>query len=94
MIKTNYHTHTTYCDGVNTAEEMIQSAIEKRFSILGFSSHSIYPFAKRKRIQKKSVRLQKNTAVKLPFSADLRQTTFPDFQFRLKNSTKNSDRTI
>ena len=45
MIKTNYHTHTTYCDGVNTAEEMIQSAIEKRFSILGFSSHSIYPFA-------------------------------------------------
>ena len=37
MIKTNYHTHTTYCDGVNTAEEMIQTAIEKHFSILGFS---------------------------------------------------------
>ena len=27
-------------------------------------------------------------------AADLKQTTFQDFQFRLKNSTKSSDRTI
>lgn len=40
MIKTNYHTHTKYCDGRNTAEETVISAIEKGFSILGFSGHS------------------------------------------------------
>ena len=25
----NYHTHTTFCDGKNTAEEVVLSAIEK-----------------------------------------------------------------
>lgn len=44
MLLTNYHTHTTYCDGKNTPEEMIKSAIEKKFNILGFSSHSMFPF--------------------------------------------------
>lgn len=43
--KTNYHTHTTFCDGKNTAEEMVKAAIEKNFDALGFSSHSMYPFA-------------------------------------------------
>ncbi len=40
MIKSNCHTHSTYCDGKNTLEEMIQSAIEKRFDSIGFSGHS------------------------------------------------------
>lgn len=40
MPLSNYHTHTTYCDGRNTAEEMIISAIERGFSEIGFSSHS------------------------------------------------------
>lgn len=43
--KTNYHTHTTFCDGVNTPEEMVRSAIEKKFDVLGFSGHSMNPFA-------------------------------------------------
>lgn len=41
----NLHTHSIFCDGKNTLEELIQSAIKKGFSVLGFSSHSIYPFA-------------------------------------------------
>ncbi|MBR1912830.1 MAG: histidinol-phosphatase [Treponema sp.] len=45
LVKTNFHTHCTFCDGKNTAEEMVQSAIERNFDILGFSSHSMYPFA-------------------------------------------------
>ena len=40
MIKSNFHTHTTFCDGKNTAEEMVVAAIEKGFTELGFSSHS------------------------------------------------------
>lgn len=35
----NFHTHTTFCDGKNTAEEMVVSAIEKGFDALGFSGH-------------------------------------------------------
>lgn len=44
MIKTNLHTHTTFSDGKNTAEEMALAAIEKGFVSLGFSDHSYTPF--------------------------------------------------
>mgnify|MGYP003369859089 FL=1 len=40
MRKVNLHTHTILCDGNNTAEEMVLSAIEKNFDVLGFSGHS------------------------------------------------------
>lgn len=40
MIKSNCHTHTVFCDGKNTAEEMTLAAIEKGFVSLGFSGHS------------------------------------------------------
>ena len=40
MFKSNCHTHTTYCDGKNTAREMIEAAISKDFVSLGFSGHS------------------------------------------------------
>ncbi len=40
MQLVNYHTHTSFCDGNNTAEEMVISAIEKGLSELGFSGHS------------------------------------------------------
>lgn len=39
MIKENYHTHTYYCDGANSPEEMVKKAIELGFDILGFSGH-------------------------------------------------------
>ena len=45
MIITNYHTHSTFCDGQNTLEEMAASAYQKGLSILGFSSHCISPFS-------------------------------------------------
>lgn len=47
MLKTNYHCHTTFCDGSNTVEEMVCAAVEKNFDILGISSHSAYPFAEK-----------------------------------------------
>lgn len=40
MALKNFHTHTTYCDGKNTAEEMILAAINQGFTALGFSGHS------------------------------------------------------
>ncbi len=43
MILSNLHTHSTYCDGKNTPEEMVLSAINKGFSSLGFSGHAYTP---------------------------------------------------
>ena len=40
MITKNFHTHTIYCDGVNTAREMVEAAIEKGFTAIGFSGHA------------------------------------------------------
>jgi len=34
------HTHSTFCDGKDTLEEMVQTAIEKGFDSIGFSGHS------------------------------------------------------
>ncbi len=42
MITTNFHTHTVFCDGKNTPEEMVLAAIEKGFTALGFSGHSYF----------------------------------------------------
>ena len=38
-IKANYHTHTTFCDGSDTAEDVVKEAIKKGFTHLGFSGH-------------------------------------------------------
>jgi len=35
----NLHTHTNFCDGDNTAEEIVQKALLKGFSSIGFSGH-------------------------------------------------------
>ena len=42
-MKTNYHTHTVWCDGKDTPEAVIRAAIGKGFDAIGFSSHSSYP---------------------------------------------------
>ena len=42
-MKANYHTHSTWCDGRNTPEEMVVAAIAKGFDEIGFSSHAMLP---------------------------------------------------
>ena len=42
----NLHTHSTFCDGKNTPEEMVQLAIKKGFDSIGFSGHSYMSFSK------------------------------------------------
>ena len=42
-MKTNYHTHTTWCDGKDTPEAVVAAAIEKGFGAIGFSSHAMLP---------------------------------------------------
>lgn len=42
--KMNFHTHTTYCDGKESVESMIQAALAKDFTRLGFSGHCFNDF--------------------------------------------------
>ena len=43
-MKANYHTHCTYCDGKDPLSAFVQSAEERHFDQLGFSSHAPVPF--------------------------------------------------
>ena len=40
MMFSNYHTHTTYCDGADTPEELVLEAIRLGCPEIGFSGHS------------------------------------------------------
>ncbi|MCF0135983.1 MAG: histidinol-phosphatase HisJ family protein [Lachnospiraceae bacterium] len=40
----NAHTHSIYCDGKDTPEEMVLEAIRRGYTSLGFSGHSYLPF--------------------------------------------------
>ena len=44
MILSDRHTHTTFSDGQNTPEEMVQAAIEQGAACIGISDHSYVPF--------------------------------------------------
>lgn len=44
MILSDRHTHTTFSDGENTPEEMVQAAIAKGAACIGISDHSCVPF--------------------------------------------------
>lgn len=41
--RSNFHTHSNWCDGKNTVEEMILGALAQGYSTLGFSSHAVFP---------------------------------------------------
>ena len=39
MLKANFHTHTTLCDGADSPEAMAEAALALGFEQLGFSGH-------------------------------------------------------
>ncbi len=43
-LKTNYHSHSKFCDGKSSMQEMIESAIKRGFTHFGVSSHAPFPF--------------------------------------------------
>lgn len=55
MHLTNLHTHTKYCDGKNSAEDMIIAAINSNMQSIGISTHGPADFASDWNIQKKDV---------------------------------------
>lgn len=43
--KQNLHTHTSYCDGADTPKEVIDEALKRGFTSIGFSGHSYMHYA-------------------------------------------------
>lgn len=46
MIPSNFHTHTLFCDGNDTPEELVLTAVNLGCKEIGFSGHSYIPFDK------------------------------------------------
>lgn len=44
MVLSNYHSHSTFCDGRSSPEDFIKAAISNGFRAYGYSSHSPLPF--------------------------------------------------
>lgn len=44
MIRSNFHTHTHFCDGKDSPHELADRAVELGFDSLGFSGHSYTAF--------------------------------------------------
>lgn len=92
-LKTNYHTHTNFCDGNDSAEKMILSAIEKHFDILGFSSHSMFPHGSTWHISPKEHqqyfnqvrKLSKNYEEEIKVLCGLEADYIQSFSFDFKN---------
>ncbi len=42
--RTNYHTHSSYCDGAAPIEDFVKEAVRQGFSSYGVSSHAPVPF--------------------------------------------------
>jgi len=44
MILEDFHVHSTYCDGKNTLEEMVRTAVDLKMTRIGFSGHAYTAF--------------------------------------------------
>lgn len=44
MVKADFHTHTTFCDGTGTPREMVEAAWRRGYTDFGISGHGDYSF--------------------------------------------------
>ncbi len=87
MILCDFHCHTTFCDGKNTPEEMVISAIEKGMTELGLLCHSYTFFDERYCIKKDKVnefiietnRLKEKYADRIKLYCGVEQDYYSDF---------------
>lgn len=57
MILSDFHVHTTYCDGKDSPEDIVQAAIALGMKKLGFSGHSYTPFDEEPCMSQQNTRL-------------------------------------
>ncbi len=88
MIYSDLHTHTTYCDGKDTPEQMIKSAIEKGLKEIGLCVHCYTAFdenycpspEEEKEFQKEVRALQKKYADKISVRLGIEQDIFATYK--------------
>ena len=61
MILSDFHLHTTFSDGKNTPEQMVQKALELGLNKMGFSDHSYTFFDESYCIKKEKLNLYRET---------------------------------
>lgn len=77
MIKYDFHVHTCFCDGKDSPEQTVKTAIEKGFNAIGFSGHSHTPIdesycmslIETEKYFKEILSLKINTAIKSTYIA-------------------------
>lgn len=83
-IPSNYHTHSTFCDGKDTPEEMVLEAIRLGCPEIGFSGHSYTDFDETycmsiegtKQYKNASANLRRNIATEYAYFSALNRTIF------------------
>ena len=68
---TNYHTHSTFCHGNDTPEQIVSAAIDKGFSAIGFSGHGFTPFDFRYCMQDTEAYVAEITRLKAAYAGKL-----------------------
>ena len=68
----NLHTHSTFCDGKNTPEQIVLAALEKGFSSIGFSGHAYTPFDLRYCMKNTDGYIQEIKRLKEKYGKDIR----------------------
>ena len=90
--KCNLHTHTTFCDGKDSAEEVVLASIAAGMETIGFSGHSGLPFSttwtmkqeKTKEYQKEILRLKEVYGDRIHILLGIEQdilTGIPDYPY-------------
>ena len=64
-MKQNLHTHTTYCDGADTPEAIVQEAIARGFESIGFSGHAHTAFDESYCMSRKEITAYRNEILSL-----------------------------
>ena len=67
----NFHTHSTFCDGKDTPEEMSEAALAQVFDALGFSSHGYTEFDLRYCMKDEDGYIERVNAVKEAYKGRL-----------------------
>ena len=90
MILSDFHVHTNYCDGADTPETMVKSAIENKLSSIGILAHSYTSFDKRYCLQKEKMQefieevngLKEKYKDKIKVFCGVEQDYFADFDIK------------
>lgn len=96
-IKTNYHSHSLFCDGKSSMEEMVVAAIENNFTHWGFSSHAPVPFENTFAIKREDIkqyiteykRLKEKYKEKIKLFVGMEMDFICDMQENIEEQGKN-----